>query len=335
MSSTEIGPLCEREWGLQITGDVSCLEPEPGSAGLYRVKARDGPFLLTVHRIDRTVSDLERATEAAAFLAHRGLPTPTYRSTRDGTPAASIDGHLYTLRAWVPGDPMAREALSEEQMLVLGRGLGWCHRLMAELPQDEIVAWPSRVSGAMEEIDSTQNIIASRPPAQADSQVLEVLASRRALLEEAPDLAGVFAPYPTQVIHGDYHVLNAIVDVDGKLSGVIDLDALPGYPAWEVHYAIWWSLRAWDISAFDMTLAQHFVAGYLEEARLTPEELLAGPVMLYWWLLMASWDARRYAEDPTDADALGGVLWFHRLAGWLDDHGRPLGKELASLTRSG
>ena len=137
-----------------------------------------------------------------------------------------------------------------------------------------------------------------------------------------------------QVVHGDYHVDNVIVDGEGKLSGVIDLEPILGYPVWEVYYAIWWSLRAWDIGAFETPLARAFVCGYLEEARLTPEELRAGPELLYWWLLLATWDARRYAKDPADLDALNGVLWFYRLARWLGRHGGQLGTELASLARS-
>lgn len=331
-TNAEIVELCRREWGLQAVNGVTRLEPESGSAGLFRVEAESGDFLLTLQRDGRIPGSLQRMASVAESLAARGFPTPTYLPTREGGPALDRRGALYTLRPWVPGSPLPRQKLGEGQMSLLGKSLGWCHRLLADIPGNHAASWQARVSSAITEIDAlTGRIAARRETLETDREVLAILNSRRTLLESAPNLNAVFSGIPAQVIHGDYHVDNVIVDGDGDLAAVIDLEPVSGYPAREVCYALFWSLPAWDISTFDMGLAHALVAGYLDEAHLSSEELEVGPEMLSWWLLLAMRDTRRYADDPRDADALDGVSWFHSLALWLRNEGRGLGIELARL----
>ena len=238
-SIAEIAGLCQREWGTTRVRDVIRLPASPGSAGLYRVTTEDGDFLVTLHRRHRSRSEMEQAASAATLLARRGIPTPTYRRTEDGSVVADEGGTLITLRSWLPGDTIQRESLGPHQMALLGRTLGRCHSILSGLPHGHVVAWPTQVSDAIEETGTlTARIGARAGPADADRQVLNVLATKRALLEHAPDLAAAFGSFPAQVVHGDYYVDNVLVDEDGSLTGVIDVDGRVDYRVWEVYYAI-------------------------------------------------------------------------------------------------
>jgi Ser/Thr protein kinase RdoA (MazF antagonist) len=292
----EIEDIPARGWGLVNVNNVVRLKASPGSTALYRIEAEQRSYLLTEHQ----------------------------RQTC---------GALWTLRPWLTGEPLDRERLSHARVSTLGRTLGRCHRLLSGLPNGDAVPWTNQVSTAIDEIETLAAHIRSRSrAAEGDEKVLAVLTAKRRLLEDAPDLRAVFRLFPSQIIHGDYHVENVLVDLKGELAAVIDIGGGPGYRVREVCYAIWWSLPRWDTDAFEMPLAQAFIRGCNKEAGLTADELRAGPEMLRWWLLVATWDARRYAGDPGDADALDGVLWFFRLAEWLGVHGRRLGGELARIT---
>jgi Ser/Thr protein kinase RdoA (MazF antagonist) len=213
------------------------VPPEPGSEALYRVATADGDFLLTQHRADRSARDLERAADAAIFLAARNFPTPTYTLTRHGTLALDSAGVLYTLRPWGSGAPIERARLDAERMTLLGSTLGRLHTVLAELPKRDVVAWPRTVGGAIQRIDSAiQSIAARQEP--TDAEVLTTLAENRALLQDAPDLAARFGSHRSQTIHGDYHVDNLIVGANAELAAVIDLGIEPGFPVWELFYAI-------------------------------------------------------------------------------------------------
>lgn len=329
-SVRQVETLCRQGWGFGGIREVVRLDPEPGSAALYRVTTDDRELLLTEHRRDRKDRDLQRATAGASFLAGLDFPTPIYWATLDGSSVLTLEGRLYTLRTWVPGAPPVRTKLNLHTMSLLGRALGWCHTLLAELPISDTVKWPTRVEIALTEVEAAVKLIGARQDGgDSDREVLGVLLRKRNLLENAPDLPSRFKEYRTQIVHGDYHVENVIVSAHGGLAGVIDLGVRPGYPVWELYYALFWSLREWDTAAFDMTVADAFLKGYLDEGRMTAEEIVAGPEMLYWWLLLETWNTKVYADNPADLDAHAAILWFHRVDTWLADNGQRLGKDLA------
>ena len=320
---------CRETWGVHGILDVIRLEQEPGSVALYRVVTDNAELLFAQHRDDQTAADLERSIKAASFLADRGFPTPVFLSTMVGASLLDLGGVLCTLRPWVPGNPLKRERLNSDDMFVLGSTLGWLHVLLAEFPVHAGVDWPNRAAIVAQEIDAASvRISVEHAGAVASDRVLKVLACRRRLLEEAPDLSNKLASHRYQVVHGDYHVDNVVFCGDKHLAGVIDLSVLPSYPILEFYYALFWSLRQWKISAFDIGMARAFLAGYQKFGNMTRTELKAGPEMLYWWLILAMWDTKRYVENPADIDARNGILWFHSLAMWIRDQGQWLGADL-------
>jgi Ser/Thr protein kinase RdoA (MazF antagonist) len=131
---------------------------------------------------------------------------------------------------------------------------------------------------------------------------------------------------------GDYHIENVIFGEDGKLAGVIDVEGWTTQRVREIYYANALSQRTWRPAAIDLPLARSFVQGYLEEAPLTPDELRQGPEILRWRLVRSLHDLRQYAEDPSNSDALGGILWFDEMASGLPNTGASW-EELARLAK--
>ena len=330
----EIAGLCQREWGLgQITAVVR-LSKQPGSTALYRVIADDRRFLFKEHLPVYDLSDLERIAHTTEFLAEQGFPTPRYHPTASGKVAADARGARCTLRPWVEGEPLERANLTSPQIASLGQTLGWCHRLLTALPPGDDFNWAMGLPRVIDELDQlTARIVARLEPAESDSEVLHAIATQRAILQRAGDLAALHASCPIQVAHGDYHVENVLFGDSGALSGVIDVEGWTAQRVREVYRAIAWSQRQWNPPAIDLPLARAFVQGYAEEAPLTAEELRVGPEVFRWRLLRGMHDLRTYADDPQNHDARDGVLWFMRMAQWLAQHGRELGEELAGLAK--
>ncbi len=89
-SVRQVETLCRQGWGFGGIREVVRLDPEPGSAALYRVTTDDRGLLLTEHRRDRKDRDLQRTTAGASFLAGLDFPTPIYWATLDGSSVLTL-----------------------------------------------------------------------------------------------------------------------------------------------------------------------------------------------------------------------------------------------------
>lgn len=337
--AADIARVCRQAWGLARIDVVGRPAPDAGSAALYRIASGEGSFLLKEHLGAYAVEDVERGARTASFLAARGFPTPAFCGTRLGAMTAHAGGRLYSLRPWVEGHVLARQDVTAAHAARLGSVLGWCHRLLAEVPAE---APFDRWSGALQVVQESgptrvvqeldhlaTRIRARRAWVATDELVLEAIAFRRDLLQSAGDLAPLFAPCPSQLVHGDYHRGNVIWSPDGVLAGVIDVEGYTQHRVREVYRAIAFFQRRVYPAAIDLHLAQTFVRGYLQEAPLGAEELRRGPELLRWRLLRGMTNFRTYVEKPHDQDTVAQIAWDQDLLRWLAQHGQELGEELA------
>jgi homoserine kinase type II len=332
LDAREISRLCEDAWGLHDIAEVEPIEAQPGSAALFRVSGAGGSFLLKQHLATYGTEDIARAARVSQLLADRGFPTPPLNRTRREAPFVEVGESLLTLRPWVDGEPSDPESLSREQMSELGRVLGWCHRLLADLPVEPSFDWSRGSAEVASRLDGLAERIGARAePAEHDELVLEVLDERRALFEEAGDLTPVVEGCSLQVVHGDFHAGNVIFAEDGSVAAVIDVEGHTQHRVREVYRAVAFPQRIGRPAVIDVELARAFVEGYAGEAPLSAEELRKGPEILRWRLLRATSNLRLYAEDPEDRGALDRLLWDEELVRWLAANGSDLGEELANL----
>jgi hypothetical protein len=182
----EIAGLCQREWGLGQINAVVRLNKQPGSTALYRIFAEEERLLFKEHLPVYSLSDLERIAQTTEFLAERNFPTPSFRLTSEGKVAADVRGALCSLRPWIEGEPLERETLTTFQMGSLGQTLGWCHHILTTVTPGDVFDWSNGLIKVSEELDElTARIVARPEAAEADGQVLEAIASKRALLQRA------------------------------------------------------------------------------------------------------------------------------------------------------
>ncbi|MBI2761060.1 MAG: phosphotransferase [Chloroflexi bacterium] len=335
--------VCRQAWGLTRVDVVDRPAPDAGSTALYRVMSAEGSFLLKEHSAAHASEDVERGARTATFLAARGFPTVAFRETRHGTLTAHTGGRLYSLRAWVEGQVLERQDITASHAARLGAVLGWCHRLLAELPSADAFDWssvPTRVvqesspARVAQELAHLAARIQARPERVAtDELVMEAIALRRGLLERAEDLDSLHGPCPFQVVHGDYHRGNVIWSSDGALAGVIDVEGYTQHRVREIYRAISFFQRRVYPAAINFHFAQTFVRGYLQEAPLGPEELRQGPSLLRWRLLSGMTNFRAYIDNPHDHAIVKRIAWDQGLIRWLAEHGHELGEELARAVR--
>jgi Ser/Thr protein kinase RdoA (MazF antagonist) len=246
--ATSIARVCRQIWGLTQVQVVDQPAPDAGSTTLYRVMSDEGVFLLKEHSEAHEGEDVERGAQAAAFLSTRGFPTPALRETRHSTLTAHIGGRLYLLRPWVEGRVLARQEITAAHAAGVGAVLGWCHRLLAELPAASALNWLSNPRGVVQEsnparivqeLNHIAALIRARPERlPADEIVLEAITPRCELLEGAEDYTRLFTPCPVQVVHGDYHRCNVIWSSAATVAGVIDIEGFTQHRVREVFRAI-------------------------------------------------------------------------------------------------
>lgn len=146
------------------------------------------------------------------------LPVPRVRRAHGGAISSRLEGHQFIVLSYLPGDIIGDRKLSLPRLeeiggLVarLGRALrGFAHPATL----DRALLWDSR------EVPRLRPHLGSF--ATKREQEIGAAALDRAERETLPRLA----PLRAQVIHGDAHPHNVLVDADGAPTGVIDFGDL-------------------------------------------------------------------------------------------------------------
>ena len=149
------------------------------------------------------------------------LPVPRVRRANGGATISRLEGHQFIVLSYLPGEIIADRILSTDQLerigaLVarLGRGLrGFAHPATL----DRALIWDNR------EVPQLRPHLGSF--ATPEEQRIAAATLDRAERDTLPKLAALRA----QVIHGDAHAHNVLIDDTGAPSGVIDFgDILHG-----------------------------------------------------------------------------------------------------------
>jgi hydroxylysine kinase len=176
------------------TGGVST-----GGAVTFKVAhPDDGPALI----------DLQNAALKRVAEAEPDLPVPRVISTLDGADSADVDGRIARALTWLPGELMMNAPRSVAQLLAAGLALGRLSRALAPLEHPaahRTLPWDLR------------NISGLR--GESTDAALDLLVGRFANTVE-PALGAL----PQQVIHGDFHHGNVLVDPEDpdRIDGVLD-----------------------------------------------------------------------------------------------------------------
>jgi Ser/Thr protein kinase RdoA (MazF antagonist) len=191
--------LLRDAWGLAVTG-LTLLDTERDDT--FRVDDQAGGTVLAkvAHPLDGPeLLDLQDAALAAAAA----LPVPRLVPTRDGASSVTLDGRIVRVLSWLPG---SEAGVARMPLRAGGETLGRLSRALAPLEHpgaDRILPWDLARVPRLSGYTSDERLLA-------------------AIARFAADVSPVLAAAPQQIVHGDFHPGNVLVDDSGAISGVVD-----------------------------------------------------------------------------------------------------------------
>jgi Ser/Thr protein kinase RdoA (MazF antagonist) len=193
----------------------------------FRVLGAGGPVFVKRY-LETADPDAERAAIALSALAgESGVPVARAIRSRSGDTIATRDGVALSVWEWVEGETIVT-GLRRPQLRAAGVALGRIHRRFAGLPESRGAA-PRTVKflsfdlpRTLRRIDRLLAAIAAKEEHDDfDLRAAETLRERRATIDRVPALIAGFPELASQVIHGDYSVVNLLFAGD-ELAAVID-----------------------------------------------------------------------------------------------------------------
>jgi Ser/Thr protein kinase RdoA (MazF antagonist) len=242
---------------------------------LYGVRAsasafpseRDQNFLLTNSAGEKFVLKIANALESRAMLEAQNSALEHLRDrvsfcqqvvpSTSGELIETVEGHFVRLVNYLPGVPLAEIKVPSPELLCdLGRKLGQLDRALADFDHPAVhrdFHW---------DLSNGSRVINEFGP-QIEDRNLRKLVSKCRLSN---------TDFRKSVIHGDANDYNVLADPDGmRVTGLIDFgDMVYSYTVGNLAVAIAYVvLEKGDPRA----VAEHVVAGYIEEFELLEEEL--------------------------------------------------------------
>ncbi|MFI1869387.1 phosphotransferase [Streptomyces jumonjinensis] len=240
-SAQELSALLEHAYGL---GEVRLTRLPAGQNTINYRATQGGETLFVKHYPPGVDLAAEREAIGQSRLAgEHGVPVAVPRFTRGGETIATGGDLAVSVWEWVPGRTVDG-GLTPGQQEAAGRALGLIHAAFAGHPaaaageSRRLAKWRTTdpVAKLTAAVDQLLDLIAERPSPNAfDEEAARPLTERRAALVHLPELiAGLPDGLTTQVLHGDFSVVNIMFEGD-VLMGVLDfLPPAPELVAYEL-----------------------------------------------------------------------------------------------------
>jgi Ser/Thr protein kinase RdoA (MazF antagonist) len=220
--------LLSRRYGLACTQ----LARLPIGHGTINYRAEfAGQTLFVKQYLPRTDLAAEREAIHLSELARSsGIPAaPIFRNV-DGDVIDQAGRVALSVWTWMPG-AVQTEGLSSRQFEQVGATLGRIHRLFAPLPASNAPAFRAQkwrdisVDGLNSTIDHLQMLIRRRIDSGVDDAfdraAVRQLYERKAMISRIPGLLATIPDLASQVIHGDYSLVNLLFEAR-RLTAVLD-----------------------------------------------------------------------------------------------------------------
>ena len=196
-----VAGLLRDAWGFEVRA-LTLLDTERDDS--FRVDHAAGVALVKVaHPVDAPgLLDLQDAALAAA--AHDpALPVPRLVPTTDGRPSTLLDSRVVRVLTWLPGE---EAGVARMPLRAGGELLGRLSRALATLERPaatRVLPWDLPRVPELAGYTSDPRLT-------------------RAIERFTAEVSPVLAAAPQQIVHGDFHPGNVLVDESGAISGVVD-----------------------------------------------------------------------------------------------------------------
>ncbi len=176
-----------------------------------KVETDGGSLFLRVNE-GKSLDDVSREGAIVAHLAAHGVPTPAPRQSPAGQPFVLWRDQIVSLFPWVPGQTLARAAVTPVHAAAVGAALARLHRAGADFPDRRPGRYePEEIARRLDQVAALAR------PELADAVAILTPELRRLAGERAADL-------PMGLIHGDLFIDNVLFADDGTLTALIDFE---------------------------------------------------------------------------------------------------------------
>jgi homoserine kinase type II len=316
-------------YGRRREGEASLI-----SAGTlnrnFRVATDRGPVFARRHRDGVDLDGVRREHEVIRWASERGVPAVGPLAASDGATVVEVEGALWALFPWVEGRVLGRGEATPREVEALGEMHGRVQRALVDHPEStgadpraalqETLRWDTAESVAS--LARIEPLVRAAPEW---SHLAEGLSVQRALLEDGAARSALdFEWLPCQLLHGDFHEHQVLVDSEGSVVAVVDWEMTRVAPrVWELIRSLSYSL------VLETELVDDYLRGFRRHMTLTAAECRAG-VELWWQTRLHStwvWEAyflegnERVGELLADTEAhlrrLADEGWRAAIAGRL------------------
>lgn len=263
-------------------------EPARVAAGTlnrnYRVPTEgqtDGDAVFArCYRADLDTARIEREHSIIAWVAARDIPAIAPLTLEGGATSVLVDGERWALFTWIAGRNPDRGAITATEAAAMGNVHGQIQHALASHPESrgqtladlDQLGWDTEIS-----IDTLQRLEEVARDREESKQLLDALAFQRGRLTSGD--ARPFADFgwlPAQLLHGDFHDQQVLLDSRDRVVGVVD---------WElarVAARVWELIRALSYSQLlEGELVGEYVRSYGRHVAISEAELRAG--LELWW----------------------------------------------------
>ena len=319
-------------FGLQRRGPAELI----GAGNLNRnfsVHTQLGRRLLRGIRADQSDAAIANEHAAIAWAGARGIPVALSQrrqrepaTQRAGTSVSDApdtcvtlpDGSRWALFPFIAGHLPVRGALAAGAVAALGDMHGRLHATLAAHPQSAGATFTMQWSRASS-IAALANVEDAARTARAAPKVIDAIVLQHALLLREPlRYPADFAHLPCQMLHGDFHDAQVLLDTNDRIMAVLDWELFqPGARIWELVRALAF------MELLDQPLLTTYLRAYWRHVQPDARECAAG--MALWWQsrLGGTWVWSAYFLDGnTRVQQVfsNTIATLHKLAepGWRD-----------------
>ena len=193
----------------------------------YRATTDNGLLFVKSYPPGTDLAHEAAGIRLSTLAAEAGVPVARPLARADGTFIAELQGSAASLWEFVDGQ-IADAGFTHAQRSEVGRTLGLIHRAFAQLPESsgpapQAARWLEfDAPGFIGTIDRLLGVIESRDELdEFDQLARHTLRERRDQVRRIPGLLAELPPLTTQVLHGDYSVMNVLFNGE-YLAAVID-----------------------------------------------------------------------------------------------------------------
>jgi hydroxylysine kinase len=197
--------MLKYHWELQPTS-VERLDTERDDS--FHVVTDDGEFVLKISHPGDDPHVVGMQSAAMRHASEAGLPVPLLMPTTDGSTHPVEHGRVLRLLTWIPGELLLDHWPDVTALESLGERLATLNAALASFEHPaahRTFAWDLRAIGDLREL---LHLAPTPTVATVIDEVTAVLPEYEAM--------------PAQLVHGDFHPGNVIVDERGEVTGILD-----------------------------------------------------------------------------------------------------------------